>query len=244
LVDEETVTLYFEPETKAPGRVYTWEVAAAPTEVNEGIRLCTSTDGQPAVSLYGAEWSQVHADTVYTFERLAPLPRAYVVYAAEHLVAEAQVVKRLLDDGFDLRNVAVTAEPTGLPASTARPATPAEIVSRSDAQVVIRAAVAQKGLLVLAEQHYPGWQVSVDGQAAPLLRVNHVYRGVLLEPGDHEVVFRFEPSSLRTGAWLSATGLMVLAFMLGLDRHPAAANWLRSTKREEHEPSKGDHNGV
>jgi hypothetical protein len=242
LEDEETVTLYFEPEREAPGRVYTWEVAA-PTETHTGIRLCTSAGGQPAVSVYGADWSQVHADTVYTFERLAPLPRAYVVYAAELIVDEAQVVERLLDDSFDLRNVAVTAEPTGLPTVADRPATPAEIVSRSDTQVEIRAAAAQRGLLVLADQHYPGWQVSVDGQAAVLLRVNHVFRGVMLEPGDHEVIFRFEPSSLSTGGWLSAIGVVVLMCILALGRHPRLASWLRSAEHEELEPREGNHNG-
>jgi len=242
LEDEGTATLFFEPEKEAPGRTYTWEVTAAPTEVHTGIRLCTSANGQPAVSVYGADWSQVHEDTVYTFERLAPLPRAYVVYAAEHIVGDTQVVERLLDDGFDLRNVAVTAERTDLPTAARRLATPAEIVSRTDTQVVVRAASAQRGLLVLAEQHYPGWHVSVDGQAAALVRVNHVFRGVLLEPGEHEVMFHFEPSSLRAGIWLSATGLIVLGCMLGLGRHPRLAGWLRSTLHEEKEPREGNYN--
>lgn len=242
LEDEETVTLYFEPERQAPGRVYTWEVAA-PKEVHTGIRLCTSSDGQAAVSSYGADWSQVHEDTVYTFERLSPLPRTYVVYAAEQIVDETRAVERLLDDRFDLRNVAVTAERTGLPTVPIRPATPAEIVSRSDTQIVVRATAAHRGLLVLAEQHYPGWHVSIDGQAAALVRANHVFRGVMLEPGDHEVMFSFGPGSLKTGAWLSATGVIVLICLFALDRHPGIGGRLRSTEHGQREAGGGNHNG-
>jgi uncharacterized membrane protein YfhO len=41
--------------------------------------------------------------------------------------------------------------------------------------------------------------VYVDGKPAEIVRVNQILRGVLLPAGDHQVVFRFQPASLRLG---------------------------------------------
>ena len=46
-------------------------------------------------------------------------------------------------------------------------------------EVVVRATAGRPMLLVLADNHAPGWSATVDGRAAPLLRANHTLRGVL-----------------------------------------------------------------
>lgn len=67
----------------------------------------------------------------------------------------------------------------------------------------IRAELSAPGLLVLTEAHDPGWRVWVDGARAEAVRVNHALRGVWLPPGNHEVLWRYQPRSLRL-AWLLA----------------------------------------
>ena len=74
-------------------------------------------------------------------------------------------------------------------------------------------------LLVLLDSYHPDWQALVDGERRPVLRVNGVFRGVLLEPGETQVTFRFEP---RWFPWLPAiaaavavaTGLLLLPISL------------------------------
>ena len=227
LEDRQNLTLYFAPEKEAPGQTYVWEVAAAQAAPHTGVGLCTDADGRPAISVYGADWSEAYQGEVYIFERLAPLPRAYVVYAAEYIPDDAQAVSRLLDESFDLRNVAVTVDPLDLPAKADIPASRAEIVAYQDTRVVINASAVQRGLLILGDQFYPGWQAYLDGQPATVLRVNHVLRGVALPPGDHQVVFEFVPSSLRTGGQLSLVGITALMILAALDRHPRIVGWLR-----------------
>jgi uncharacterized membrane protein YfhO len=56
----------------------------------------------------------------------------------------------------------------------------------------------------------------VDGAPAEILRVNHVLRGVLLPPGEHEVVFRYAPRSVQIGAVISALGLSLAVGIIGL----------------------------
>jgi hypothetical protein len=227
LEDQQKVTLYFAPEGDAPGQTYVWEVTATEAAPPTGVGLCTLTDGQPAISVYGADWAPAYQGEVYIYERLAPLPRAYVVYAAEYIPDDGQAVSRLLDESFALRNVAVVAEPLDLPAKADIRASRAEVVTYEDTRVVVRASAVQQGLLILGDQFHPGWRAHVDGQAVTIRRVNHVLRGVVLPPGEHQVVFQFAPLSLRIGGGLSLIGIVVLIILVAFERHPRVAGWLR-----------------
>ena len=86
----------------------------------------------------------------------------------------------------------------------------AEVAADTGDAVTVRAHLDRPGCLVLADQFYPGWQVSVDGRPAPLLRVDYLLRGVQLAAGEHEVRFAFRPESFRIGAAVSLTALGAL----------------------------------
>jgi hypothetical protein len=73
-------------------------------------------------------------------------------------------------------------------------------------RIEVEASLPEPGLLVLAEIWYPGWQVTVDGQARPVERVADILRGVSLDAGTHQVVFAYSPASVRWGTALSLTG--------------------------------------
>lgn len=217
LENEQIVTIYFAPEEEAPGQTYVWEVST--TESNTGVGLCTNAAAEPAISVYGVAWSDLYQGEVHIFERLAPLPRARVIYAAEPIPDDNQAVARLLDHNFDLRNVAVTASSLELPTQAPLRATSATIVDYQATEVTIKASALQQGLLVLSDHYHPGWQAYVDGQPTTIHRTNQILRGVLLSPGEHEIIFRFEPSSLRIGAFLSMIGVVALLLLAALDWH-------------------------
>ena len=63
------------------------------------------------------------------------------------------------------------------------------------------------GWLVLHEQHYPGWEVSVDGERAELLRADHVYMAVRVPSGNSVIEFRYAPHSLSLGLGLTVLAL-------------------------------------
>lgn len=77
-------------------------------------------------------------------------------------------------------------------------------------RVSLRARTDRAGVLVLSDTWFPGWEATVDGEAVPVLEVNHALRGVALGPGDHRVEFRFRPASFRIGAAVSAASVVVL----------------------------------
>ena len=73
------------------------------------------------------------------------------------------------------------------------------------------------GILVMHEQWYPGWRATVNGEAAEIERVDHVYRGVRLPPGDAVVRTWYQPASLRWGVALtlvSCAGAALLVWRL------------------------------
>ena len=216
---EGKITLYFAPERDAPGQSYIWTVSADESQAPTGVALCVTGDGKPAVSVYGAEGAQVYQGEMYIFERFTPLARAYVVYAAEHVPHDERAITRLLDETFDIRNVAITADDIHLPDKAMIPASQAKITTHTDRRVTIAVTASQHGLLVLAEQYHAGWRAYVDGRPTPVVRTNHILRGVPLSPGKHEVVFEFSPSSLKVGAGLSLLGIVVLLIVMMLDSH-------------------------
>lgn len=71
-----------------------------------------------------------------------------------------------------------------------------------------------KGYLVLTDTFYPGWEVSVDGEPAKMLRANYLFRAVALVPGSHRVVFEYHPSSVTAGLCLSGIATLVLLCIL------------------------------
>ena len=59
------------------------------------------------------------------------------------------------------------------------------------------------GWLVVADRHYPGWQVFVDGKWDKVYRANGVFRAAFLEPGVRQVTFIYIPWTFWAGLALS-----------------------------------------
>ena len=88
----------------------------------------------------------------------------------------------------------------------------------SHARVEAECEAQAAALAVFVEQYDAGWSATVDGQPAPLLRVNLVMRAVPLAPGRHRIVLAFWPQGLWLGVFLSLAGLAAFAALLLLGR--------------------------
>jgi len=145
------------------------------------------------------------------FARASALPRAYAVRRVVAAEDFAQARARIMGEAFDPRAEAVVTAPPAAAAPDAAPAPPGadrvEIADLAPQRVRLRAGCAARCLLVLTDLDYPGWRASVDGEEAPILATNAIFRGVWLEPGSHEVVFRFAPLAFTAGAAICAATL-------------------------------------
>ena len=75
----------------------------------------------------------------------------------------------------------------------------------------------QNAFAVFSEVWYgpnKGWKVTVDGQAANFVRANYVLRAMEVPAGNHEIVFSFDPASVRTGNLIGLICSVLLLFGL------------------------------
>lgn len=82
----------------------------------------------------------------------------------------------------------------------------------------IRTRSDQDAFLVLSEVFYPGWEATLDGKPASIMRGDYIFRTVYVPRGEHVVLLRYRPLSLRVGAGITALSL-VLVLALAVAAH-------------------------
>lgn len=138
--------------------------------------------------------------------------RVRFVPAARH-VSDAEAAKRLLDPSFDPDREVLLADAPGAVASGVvdagiQPRT--AIVRETQREVVVEAAAARDGFLLLADTFYPGWRAEVDGRPVTLYRANLSVRAIQLPRGQHVVRFTYEPPGFALGSRITLATLAVL----------------------------------
>jgi len=137
------------------------------------------------------------------------LPRVYAVGRARMEPNPDRAREILAGPSFDPRREAIVSEGKELEENQPGSARVASIRSYAHDEVVIDAVCDAPCLLVLTDLHYPGWEASVDGRRATIVPANIAFRGLFLDSGAHQVVYRFRPRSLWLG--LAVAGVAILA---------------------------------
>ena len=87
--------------------------------------------------------------------------------------------------------------------------------------------LSRPGLVVLADVHYPGWRLTVDGRPAVILRTNRLMSGAAVAAGSHRIVYIYEPLSVTLGCLLTLLGIAALAGLVAWARRSATAGGRR-----------------
>jgi uncharacterized membrane protein YfhO len=70
--------------------------------------------------------------------------------------------------------------------------------------------------MVFIENYLHEWRATINGKPSPILPAYGVFRSVVLEKGQNEVVFEYRPYYLIASLWISGIGCLVfLAVCLG-----------------------------
>jgi len=70
------------------------------------------------------------------------------------------------------------------------------------------------GFYAIFQNHYPRWQVLIDGKSTTPLLCNNTFMGFWLEEGMHEVTFQYRVSDLIICILISLFTLLITAFLL------------------------------
>jgi hypothetical protein len=175
------------------------------------------------------------AESMFLGERTGALPRAWIVHGLElqppfqsSSIREAETyTRRLVFPDRHPRNwlasaIVESAESLALPAVSESVTTgeSCQITHADPLRVEIAARLNADGLVILSDQYYPGWELTVESEghtrSLPILRTNLVMRGALLPAGTHRLVYHYRPKSVFLGAVISgltATGICGFAIV-------------------------------
>jgi hypothetical protein len=83
------------------------------------------------------------------------------------------------------------------------------ITAFSPVQVTVKSASQGNVLVNLLQNNYYGWKATIDGQPAAVITANMSFIAAEVPPGEHEVVFSYDPTGVRWGFYITLMALVV-----------------------------------
>jgi hypothetical protein len=166
-----------------------------------------------------ARWKRLaKIGNVSVFENARVLPRAWL--ATGELVATSEEQLRIIrtgkvPDGSPWNPLEIALVESSAGAVSKKGGDPpqrsvAEVTRHEPNWLEVKTDSAIPAILVLSENHYPGWRALGDGKSVRILRVNYNQRGIALPAGQHVITFRYRPRSVVAGMTISLVSLALL----------------------------------
>ncbi len=165
---------------------------AEATNFAVGLRPGTKNPNAPGTEDFTTQFNPAGQYSLIRFD--GALPRAKLYSQWQMQTNDAATLETLANREFDPHTTVIVNSPI-VPTTVALDQAVGDVSIQSyrPKEIRLTAQAAAESVLLLNDHWSPHWRVTVDGQAAELLRCNYVMRGVRLSPGWHEVEFRFEP---------------------------------------------------
>jgi hypothetical protein len=153
---------------------------------------------------------------VAVYENTRVLPRAWL--ASDALVLEEEKILEVIRTGrlpdgaeWNPRQTTLVEAPVDFKQGSVVDASArTEVTRREPNRVEVKTASSSPSILILSENHFPGWRAYTDGRAVETLRVDYGLRGVVLSAGEHTVEFVYRPKSVIIGLAISLLTLAAL----------------------------------
>ena len=71
--------------------------------------------------------------------------------------------------------------------------------------------------MVLSDAWHPQWSASLDGERTAIFKVNGAYRGVKIPPGEHSLIFEYDPRDFGAGLLISILSVIILIIGCGTE---------------------------
>ena len=86
-----------------------------------------------------------------------------------------------------------------------------ELVSYDSNVLTYKSTSSQAKIAVFSEVYYPkGWQITIDGQPAEMVRANYTLRALPIPAGNHTIEFKFEPRSIKVTDGIAYASMLIM----------------------------------
>jgi hypothetical protein len=207
----------YNPLALAPYDAFRWAVGERGGALHNlmGVKYVLASKGEPPGDERLAPVFRENPE-IDVYLNGGALPRALLVGKSTVVADHAAAWQRVHDTAFDATREVVLESGGPLGGTLAPGEGSVSFLSYELNEVVLAVDSPTTAYVVLTDVYYPGWEATVDGQPAEVLRADYVYRAVLVGPGQHKIVFRFDPITWRVGlavSLLTWTGLAAWALI-------------------------------
>jgi hypothetical protein len=161
-------------------------------------------------------------ETVYAVNGLA---RARLVGAAV-VKSDAEAVPYMLSAAFDPEREVVLAEASPIALDGDPVQGSVSWLERTPNTLRLSVTSDRPALLTIADNWFPAWHATVDGEEAPVLRAYHTLRAVPVPAGEHTVEMTYRSSLVTRSLWVS------LVLFFGLVGATGVQMWRERRTRE------------
>lgn len=172
-------------------------------EINDKAKSSWDPDpGKFSPQLYQLVWQQNYWKV---YQRLTALPRAFLAGSYE-VTTESHIIDRLYDPTFPYKDRLILETDPKFPLDAS---TTGKIKVDAYFPNLVQLTTSSSGqkLLFLSDAYYPGWEASVDQAPTKIYRADYAFRAIVVPAGVHQVVFRYNPVSVKIGLAISVLSL-------------------------------------
>ena len=94
------------------------------------------------------------------------------------------------------------------------------VTKYTGAELELNTQRSSSGFLVINELYYPtGWKAYLNGEEIQIYKTNYFLRGLIIPPGNHELILDFQPDSFSHGifiSWLSVAFQLIIGLWVGI----------------------------
>ena len=134
------------------------------------------------------------------------------------VIDSSRIIEALRSKKFNYRTTVALASPPSLkPAENFRDSAAMQLPPLSAAwqrytpnNRIVKVTAPQDGFLRISEVYYPGWNVLIDGKAAPVYRADGAWMAVYLPGGNHSVEMIARSLYFEKAAWVSFVTVLLL----------------------------------
>ncbi|OGH10404.1 MAG: hypothetical protein A2857_05275 [Candidatus Levybacteria bacterium RIFCSPHIGHO2_01_FULL_36_15] len=164
---------------------------------------------------YPNKYEQIYKDDKFEiYNNKQVFPRAFIVGKYRVIKDDAKILSTLFSNKFMPFKEVIVEQDLNVKQEN-KIASNVKITKYSADQIEINTWSDKRGLLILTDVFYPGWEAEINGVNTPIYRSDYAFRSIVVPEGKHKIKFSYRPLSYKLGVNLALFGICGI-IILGL----------------------------